>query len=98
MSCASSLRGIKRASKTSLVEIEDNSCSDDEEITKKNRKSKIRKRSELAKQLSTYDQNFKEREAKKEKRHSELMARQDAALKILGNIANSFANLPNTKN
>jgi len=53
---------------------------------------KIRKRSELAKQLSTYEQNFKEREAKKEKRHNELMARQDAALKILENIANSFAN------
>ncbi|XP_024883554.1 uncharacterized protein LOC112462157 [Temnothorax curvispinosus] len=99
VSTASSLRGIKRASKTSSIEIEENSCSDDEEITtKKNKKSKIRKRSELAKQLSTYDQNFKEREAKKEERHNELMARQDAALKILENIANSFANLPNTKN
>ncbi|CAL1671623.1 unnamed protein product [Lasius platythorax] len=93
VSTASSLRGIQRASKMSSVEIEENSCSDDEEIaTKKNEKLKIRKRSELAKQLSTYEQNFKEREAKKEKRHNELMARQDAALKILENIANSFAN------
>ncbi|KMQ86325.1 hypothetical protein RF55_14709 [Lasius niger] len=93
VSTASSLRGIQRASKMSSVQIEENSCSDDEEIaTKKNEKLKIRKRSELAKQLSTYEQNFKEREAKKEKRHNELMARQDAALKILENIANSFAN------
>lgn len=44
-----------------------------------------------------YKQNFIQREAKKEKRHNELMARQDAALKILENIANSFANLPNIK-
>lgn len=95
MSTASSLRGIQRASKMSSVEIEEDSCSDVEKITtKKNEKSKIRKRSELAKQLSTYEQNFKEREAKREKHHNELMARQDATLKILENIANSFANLP----
>ncbi|KAM0728545.1 hypothetical protein ACS0PU_004800 [Formica fusca] len=96
VSTASSLRGIQRASKTSSAETEENSYTDDEEIkTKKNEKLKIRKRSELAKQLSTYEQNFNEREAKKEKRHNELMARQDAALKILENIANSFANFKN---
>lgn len=33
----------------------------------------------------------------KETHHNELMARQDATLKILENIANSFANLPSTK-
>jgi len=98
VSTASSSRGIRYASKTSSVQIEENSSSNDEVITKKkNEKSKIRQKSELAKQLSTYEQNFKEREAKKEKRHNELMARQDAALKILENIANSFANLPNIK-
>lgn len=98
VSTASSSRGIKRALKTSSVEIEDKS-SDDDDIArnKKNEKSKIRKRSELSKQLSTYDQNFKEREAKKEKRHNEAMARQDAALRVLENLANLFANSPNTK-
>lgn len=98
MSTASSLRGIQRASKTSSIETEENSCSDEDITTTKKGKSKIRKRSELSKQLSSYTQNFQEREAKKEKRHDELMARQDTALKILENIANLLANPPNTKN
>lgn len=92
VSVASSSRGIQYAS-TSLVETKENSSSNDEEITKKNDKLKIRKKSKLEKQLSTYEQNFKEREAQKEKRHSELMTRQDAALKILENIANSLINI-----
>lgn len=97
MSTASSMRGIKRASKTSSTENEENLYSDEEIITKKSKKLKIRKRSELSKQLGTYEENVKDREAKREKRHNELMERQDAALKILENIANSFANLSNTK-
>ncbi|XP_018393990.1 PREDICTED: uncharacterized protein LOC108772847 [Cyphomyrmex costatus] len=98
VSTASSSQGIHHASKMPSVEIEENSSSNDENIAKnRNEKLKIRKKSELAKQLSIYEQNFKEREVMKEKRHNELMARQDAALKILENIANSFANLPSTK-
>jgi len=98
ISIASSSRGIQHASKMSSIETKENLFSDNEKIPKeKNEKLKTRKKSELTKQLSTYEQNFKEREAKKEKRHNELMARQDAALKILENIANSFANLSNIK-
>lgn len=96
MSTASSMRGIKRASKTSSTENEENLYSD-EEITKKSKKLKIRKRSELSKQLGTYEENVKDRETKREKRYNELMERQDAALKILENIANLFANLSNIK-
>lgn len=98
VSTASSSRGVQHASKTLSTEIEENSSSNDDDIRrKKNEKLKIRKRNELAKQLSTYEQNFREREAKKEKRHNELMARQDTALKILKNIANLFASLSNIK-
>lgn len=99
VSTASSLQGMKHASKTPPIEIEDTSCSDSEEIMPKKEIKKLKtKKSELAKQLSIYEENFKEREANKEKRHNEQMARQDAALKFFENIANVFANLPNIKN
>lgn len=93
---ASSLRGIQHAANMSSIEIQESSCNTDEKMTtKKIEKLKIRKKSQLVKQLSTYEQNFKDRKAKRDKRHNELMARQDAILKILENIANSFANLSN---
>lgn len=54
VSTASPLRGIQRASKTSSAKTEENSYNDDEKIKKKNDKLQVRKRNELAKQLSTY--------------------------------------------
>lgn len=84
VSTSSNLRGIQYTSKTSVNE--ENSCSDEEIAVKKPKKN----RSKSAKEVSMLEKNFAQREDKKDQRHNELIARQDAALKILENIANSL--------
>ncbi|KAL0117665.1 hypothetical protein PUN28_008816 [Cardiocondyla obscurior] len=94
VSTASSLQGIQLAAKTSSIEKEESSCNTDEEmVTKKSEKLKIKKSKSVKQRI--YEQNYKDREAKKEKRRNELIAQQDAALQILKDIAVTFANLSN---
>lgn len=56
---------------------------------------KKRKRSALESQLNHYEQHLKSRELAREKRHSQILERQDRALEILEKLANMYANKNN---
>ncbi|CAH1110944.1 unnamed protein product [Psylliodes chrysocephalus] len=56
---------------------------------------KKRKRSMLEKQLDTYEDKLNERERNKERRHQDIMRKQDEALDVFKNIASSFEKFVN---